>query len=257
MILSFIKKMSLSKAAFIVITMGTLYSCVPYKKTLLLRAKNSKYQDTIPTSLTLYKLQPNDILSINVSSFNTQVSEFYNLKNDGGIGGFLVKKNGYVNIPMLDSMYVVGSTILEVEKKVTSALQEQIRMPYVVVRLVNFKIVFLGEVGAPGVINVKDNSINIFEALAMAGNISELGNNTNVKIVRKKNNEQSYIIKIDLTSKDIIGSPYYFLQPNDVVYIEPLKVKNFRTNFQTFSVVLSMSTFAIVILNFINSYNRR
>ena len=252
----FTKKISCVKLATLILILGTLYSCVPYKKTLLLRDKSSKYKDTIPTSLTFYKLQPNDILSIHVSSFNTQVSDFYNLKNDGGIGGFLVKKNGYVNIPMLDSMYVLGFTIPEVEKKVTSALQEQIKMPYVVVRLVNFKIVFLGEVGSPGVINVKDNSINIFEALAMAGNISELGNNTDVKIVRKKSNEQSYIIKIDLTSKDIIGSPYYFLQPNDVVYIQPLRIKNFRTNFQTFSVLLSMTTFAIVILNFVNSYRR-
>ena len=252
----FTKKISCVKVATVILIIGALYSCVPYKKTLLLRDKNSKYQDTIPTSLTFYKLQPNDILSIHVSSFNTQVSDFYNLKNDGGIGGFLVKKNGYVNIPMLDSMYVLGFTIPEVEKKVTSALQEQIKMPYVVVRLVNFKIVFLGEVGVPGVINVKDNSINIFEALAMAGNISELGNNTDVKIVRKKSNEQSYIIKIDLTSKDIIGSPYYFLQPNDVVYIEPLRIKNFRTNFQTFSVLLSLTTFALVIFNFVNSYRR-
>lgn len=247
---------SCAKLSISLLLVGCLYSCVPYKKTLLLRDKSSKYKDTIPTSLTYYKLQANDILAIHVSSFNTQVSEFYNLKNDGGIGGFLVKKNGYVNIPMLDSMYVLGSTVPEVEKKVTTALQEQIKAPYVVVRLVNFKIVFLGEVGAPGVINVKDNSINIFEALALAGNISDLGNNTDVKIVRKKSNEQSYIIKVDLTSKDIISSPYYFLQPNDVVYIEPLRIKTFRTNFQTFSVVLSMTTFAIVILNFVNTYKK-
>ncbi len=242
--------------SILILLLICLYSCVPYKKTLLLRDKKSKYQDTIPTSLTYYKLQSNDILAIHVSSFNTQVSEFYNLKNDGGIGGFLVKKNGYVNIPMLDSMYVLGSTVPEVEKKVTAALQEQIKVPYVVVRLVNFKIVFLGEVGSPGVINVKDNSINIFEALALAGNISDLGNNTDVKIVRKKSNEQSYIIKVDLTSKDIISSPYFYLQPNDVVYIQPLRVKNFKTNFQTFSIILSMTTFAIVILNFVNTYKR-
>lgn len=240
----------------LVIVFASFYSCVPYKKTLLLRDAKSKYRDTIPTSLKYYKLQANDILSIHISSFNTQVSDFYNLKNDGGIGGFLVKKNGYVNIPMIDSMYVLGSTVPEVEKQVIAIMKEQIKEPYVVVRLVNFKIVFLGEIGAPGVILVKDNSINIFEALAMAGNISELGNNTDVKLVRKMDNEESFIVKLDLTSKDIIASPYYFLQPNDIVYIEPLRVKTFRSNFQTIASVLSLVTFIFVISNFINSIRK-
>lgn len=242
--------------ALLIIVFACFYSCVPYKKTLLLRDGKSKYKDTIPTSLKYYKLQANDILSIHISSFNTQVSDFYNLKNDGGIGGFLVKKNGYVNIPMIDSMYVLGSTVPEVEKQVTAIMKEQIKEPYVVVRLVNFKLVFLGEVGLPGVIMVKDNSINIFEALAIAGNISELGNNTDVKLVRKMDNEESFIVKLDLTSKDIIASPYYFLQPNDIIYIEPLRVKTFRSNFQTIASMLSLVTFIVVISNFINTIRR-
>ena len=233
-----------------------LNGCVPFRKTLLLRDKNSKYQDTIPSSIAQYKLQANDIISIQISSFNAQVSDFYNLKNDGGVGGFLVKKNGYVNIPMMDSMYVIGITVADLEKTVTEIMKSQIKEPYVVVRLVNFKVIFLGEVGTPGVISVKDNSISILEALAMAGDMSDLGNNTQVKLVRKLENGSNLIVKLDLTSKDIISSPYYFLHPNDIVYIEPLRVKSFRSNFQSVSALLSVVTLILVITNFVNNLKK-
>ncbi|TAH26699.1 MAG: hypothetical protein EAZ07_03325 [Cytophagales bacterium] len=242
-------------ALFFLIFLG-MYSCIPYKKTLLLREKNSKYKDTLPTYISQYKLQTNDIVSINITSFNKQVSSFYNLENTADIGGFLIKSNGYINIPMVDSIYVLNLTIPELEKELYIALKEQIKEPYIVVRLVNFKLIFLGEIGNPGVVAVKNNSINIFEALALAGNISEMGNNTEVKIVRKQDDNKSYIIKLDLTSKDIIASPYYFLQPNDIIYIEPLRVKTFRTNFQTVASFLGVSTFIIVISNFLVSLSR-
>lgn len=232
---------------------GIVYGCVPYRKTILLRDKNSQYKDTIPTSLKYYRLGVNDILSIQISSFNKSVSEFYNLKNDGGIGGFLIHENGYVHIPQLDSMFVLGKTVPEVEGMISIKLKEQINDPYVVVRLVNFKIIFLGEIGRPGVIQVQENSINILEALALAGNITEMGNNSEVKLVRKKDNGTTYITMLDLTAKDIIASPYYYLQPNDVIYIQPLKVRNFRNNFQLVATILSLTTFVLVIGNFIIS----
>lgn len=240
----------------VLLLIGIIYSCVPYRKTILLREKNSRYKDTIPTSLSYYKLHKNDILSINISSFNQNVSDFYNLKKDGGIGGFLINDNGYVHIPQLDSMYVLGKTVPEVESMISAKLKEQINEPYVVVRMVNFKIIFLGEIGHPGVIQVKENSINILEALAMAGNISEYGNNTEVKLVRQNDNGSTFITMLDLTAKDIIASPYFYLQPNDVIYIQPLRVKNFRTNFQLVATILSLTTFVVVISNFITNARR-
>jgi polysaccharide export outer membrane protein len=242
---------------FGLLLLAIVFSCVPYKRTLLLREEESKYKDTIPTSLNYYKIQFNDVLSINISNFNPQVSEHYNLKNDLGLGGFLVKSNGYVNIPLMDSLYVIGMTVPELEKKVYQLAREQIKEPYVVVRLVNFKIVFLGEVGNPGVVLVKENTINILEGLAMAGGISEMGNNTNIKLVRKISDKESYIVRLDLTKKDLIASPYFYLQPNDILYIEHLKVRTFRTNFQFLVSILGISTFIIVILNFINNNYRR
>ena len=189
------------------------------------------------------EIEVNDVLNIDVSSFNQELVEPFQLNSqnrEGGgnenssMTGYLVDVNGYINFPVLGEVLVVGKTREEVEEYLTLALKDYVRDAVVRVRIMNFKVTVMGEIGS-SVINVPDERLSILQAIAMAGDISYDGKRENVLVVRMHEGEIIHG-RVDLTSAQVFNNPFYYLKQNDIIYVEPtyrrVKSAGFITSWQ-------------------------
>ena len=186
-------------------------------------------------------IQPQDQLSIIVTSrdpkmaaqFNLSVSMFYTgseLATGGGasqrITGYVVNNDGDIQFPSLGNLHVAGLNRWELQDLVKDKLADTglLRDAVVTVEFLNFKVSVLGEVTAPGTYSVTGDKITIFQALALARDLTIYGQRENVQVIREQNGRRQ-IFTLDLTSSDIFSSQAYYLQQNDVVYVTPSKVR--------------------------------
>ncbi len=206
--------------------------------------QNSDYVD-FSKSQYLYDahIMPKDILTITVNTVNPEASAPYNLvvstELRTGTGGqsigsqralqtYLVDNEGRIEFPVLGTLQVGGLTKSQCEQMIHDKLMPFLNAaenPVVTVRMSNYKISVLGEVNRPGMFNVGNEKINIFEALAQAGDLTIYGVRDRVKLIREDAKGKKEIVTVNLNDANIISSPYYYLQQNDMVYVEPNKVK--------------------------------
>lgn len=244
-------------------------SCVPMKKMLLLKDaqmadKNKSVEYNNERSLD-YKIQPGDnlyIRAINIidekssSMLNGDVSGRSNyLSSDAAIylNSFTVNKEGFIDYPLTGLVEVKNLTVEQVKDKLQTELSKYVKETALMVKLSNFDLTILGEVTRPGKYKVYQSEINILEALALAGNVTNFAKNSAVKIVRRTDNG-SEIVTVDIGDADILSSPYYYLKPNDIVYVEPLKFKQWGFTTFPYSTVLSIVSLAITIFTITRSY---
>jgi polysaccharide export outer membrane protein len=140
--------------------------------------------------------------------------------------GYLVSNEGKINIPILGEIEVKGLNYTQVETKIQEALKTKqlLKNPIVVCRIVNAKVTILGEVRIPGTYTFYENNLTILQALGLAGDLNINGVRKRIKIIRLENNQQ-LIGEIDLTKKNWMSSPYYFIKPNDVIIVAPNTAK--------------------------------
>jgi polysaccharide export outer membrane protein len=138
---------------------------------------------------------------------------------------YLVDNDGFIEFPVLGHLQVGGLTKGELEELISDKLKAYLQNPIVTVRMSGYKISVLGEVARPGIFTVNYEKINIFEALALAGDLTIWGMRDNVKLIRENSNGQSEVININLNRSDIVSSPHYYLQQNDILYVTPNKSK--------------------------------
>jgi polysaccharide export outer membrane protein len=177
-------------------------------------------------------IQNNDILSITVSSLSSEASAVFNTNtvsnspNAQLIGGYLVNPDGNIQMPILGTIKAAGLTKGQLKDFITNSILEKKLLidPIVNVRQVNFRVTVLGEVLRPSVIPVPSEKISLLEALGLAGDLTIFGKRENVLLIREEGGKKQ-LRRIDLSSKNFFLSPYYYLQPNDVVYVEPRKAK--------------------------------
>ena len=183
-------------------------------------------------------IQKNDLLSITVSSPNAQAAELFNQQNDaaaklsnnsGGsskVSGYLVGQDGMLRFPILGNIQAAGKSKKQVRQLITSLLTERQLLldPIVDIRYLNYKISVLGEVKDPTVLIIDNERISILEALGLVGDITIYGRRDNVSLIREENGVKN-IHTLDLTSTEIFDSPYYYLQSNDILYVQPTKGK--------------------------------
>lgn len=239
-----------------------LVSCVNTKKISYF----NDVKDTEFSSTTLERqtpIRPNDILSINISSLNAEASSQFNLQNNNvsrattvtgsntESGGYLVNTNGYIEMPMLGAVKAAGLTKEELRDTIKSLILSQKLLvgPVVEIRFLNYEVTVLGEVNKPTVITVPNERISLLKALGLAGDLTIYGKRDNVLLIREENGKKM-TRHINLNSKDFFNSPYYYLQPNDVIYVEPNRNKAATAirNPQLLPIVLSsLSVLAIVI----------
>lgn len=179
-------------------------------------------------------IHQNDLLYIKVFSMSTKPETDlpYNLPDQNTImttnisptSGFLVDNNGNIEYPRLGVLHVEGLTRQQLADVIKKRLETELTSPSVIVRFLNYKITVLGEVRTPGTFTAPTERITILDALGLAGDVSEYGSKTSVKIARETG-DQIEIGQVDLTSNNLFSSPYFRLQQNDVVFVEQTRRK--------------------------------
>lgn len=203
-------------------------------------------------------IQPGDLLSVQVMSISTksETDELYNLPVKAGAAqaGFLVDEKGDLHHHRLGNFHAAGLTKFELADLVRKKLIElnALTDPTVVVGFLNFKITVLGQVGHEGIINVPGDKVNLIDAIGLAGGITDYGKKESVKIVRVSNGKRQTGL-VDLTSKSAFESPYFNLVQNDIVLVEPSKLKEKEADqtktLQKISFALSFITIAASLSN--------
>jgi polysaccharide export outer membrane protein len=183
-------------------------------------------------------IQPNDILSITISSANAEASQPFNLQNNNisrattvtgsnnESGGYLVNADGTIDLPILGAVQAAGLTKEELKTKITDIIlsKKLLVEPIVDIRYLNYEVTVLGEVARPTVITVPNEKISMLKALGLAGDLTIYGKRDNVLLIREENGEK-ITRHINLNSSDFFNSPYYYLKPNDVIYVQPNSTK--------------------------------
>jgi polysaccharide export outer membrane protein len=177
------------------------------------------------------RITPNDNLLITVSTTNPAAAEPYNIidpkrgtSTNLELQGYLVDETGTINFPGIGKVHVGGLTKSQVADFLQTKLSQYIADPVVNIRFMNYKVTVLGEVNSPGTYTIADERISIPEALAKAGDMTIFGRRQDILICRVENGEKKFY-HVDITSPDIFFSESYYLQQNDIVYIQPNKAK--------------------------------
>ena len=175
-----------------------------------------------------------------------------NTGNNLYLKSYLVNDTGYFHFPSLGYLYVKDMTTDEIQIDIEKRLAEYLVNPVVIVRLASFRITLLGEFNNPGKYDVFQSNINIFEAVSMGGDLTDFAKRNSMAIIRQTT-DGSKIIRVDLNNKRILESDYYFLLPNDIVYAEPIKAKQFVSSNFPYGLVFSiLSAILLVYVFFTN-----
>ena len=244
-----------TSSVFALILFSLLFlSCQSYKKVPYLQdAEVLKQANAQVAPVQDVRLLPGDEISILVSTSDPVVSQPFNAQGST----FLLDDQGNINYPVLGKLSLTGLTSREAEKQLTETLKSYIKeRPTVIVRMSGFKVSVLGEVAAPGVFPVMNEQINVLEALAMAGDLTIYGMRDNIKLIREDRNGHKQFITLNLNDADLLLSPYYQLQQNDILYVTPNKVKAQGAGIGTstglwisgFSILVSVASLLINIL---------
>ena len=254
-----------------------LQSCVPHKHTMYFQGERDVDENNqvalIQNQRKPYRVQISDIISIRVKALDQETVSIFNpLPINGQSGnqsmqaaqgerayydGFTVDLHGNIEVPILGTMNVLGYTTEEIEDLIKDRLlKDQFKSTanlFVTVKLGGLRYVASGEIGSPGTKTLFQEQATIFEAVANAGEIPVTGNMRDVMLIRQYPEGQQ-IHHLDLTDINIMNSPYYYIQPNDMIYVKPLKVKTLGTGttamqaLQSIVTLISLATTTIVLL---------
>lgn len=194
--------------------------------------------------------QKNDILNITITSLSKTASADFN-SNDINVKGYLINSDGNIVLPTLGSVAAAGLTKKQLKENITKAIlaTKLLLEPIVEIRHLNFEVTVLGEVTNPSVINVPSEQISLVKALGLAGDLTIYGKRDNILLIREEGGKRT-TRHININALDFLNSPYYYLRPNDVIYVEPNKAKIATTSRsqQIIPVVLSgVSILALVL----------
>jgi len=229
--------------------------------------KKDKNQDTVYTynvNSNQYRLKTNDVLHIRINTTDENINKLFVIGNQSGnnsrsnsggefyLSGFTVNDTGYVQVPILGTLPAAGKTVSEFRTDVTSKTHEYLNDAIVNVKFVSFKISFLGEIRHPGPIFIYQDNIDILEAIARVGGVSEYADLKKVTIVRKEKDKR-IVYKLDLSNRELLTSKKFYLYPDDIIIVEPIKAKIAQMNIRDYlfflSAFSSALTTVVLILN--------
>lgn len=193
-------------------------------------------------------VQPDDILAINVSTISSilEPTSPTNLFNDGGTAfsvtsasgsemgpssgkGYLVDPSGYIDFPVIGKTKLAGLTIRQAKDALALKLKNYVKEPVVEMRIINYKITVLGEVNHPGAIIAPNHKMSVIDAIAAAGDIPISGRKDNVVVIREIEGTREFA-HLNLNSKEVFTSPYFYLKQNDIIYVEPARLRRQEGN---------------------------
>jgi polysaccharide export outer membrane protein len=252
----------------------TLTSCVSQKQITYFQ-KGVNQPDTIAVAKAyIPKIQPGDILAINIGSLNPAASSFFNPystmplgtdANDAAANGtpsslvlnqsaspnYLVDADGSIELPLIGNIKLSGLSTSEARDMIKNSLKTYLKGPTVNVRVMNYKISIMGEVAKPSVYVIPNEKITLPEALSLAGDMTIFGKRDNVLIIRDNDGKKEFG-RVNLNSREVYTSPYYYLHNNDVIYIEPNGGRIAQTDktYQILPIVLSTLSFIVIIFSY-------
>ena len=268
------KKISILLCAITIMAVSLITSCVPQKKILYLQNEPTM-NDSVFMSMEYpnerhfdYKVQPGDNLYIRIASLDARSADLFNNMNSqigGGasglssgnpaiyLNGYIIDEKGNIEVPILGKVYVKDMTIDEIQSKLQVGIDEYLQQTIVYVKLGLFNLTILGEVAKPGQYQVYQSDINIFQAIAMAGNATDYANKSSIKIIHQTPNG-SQIVRVNLNDASILSSPEYYLKPNDIIYIEPLKMKQYGFTSMPYGTIISAISLLVTCFTFVAVY---
>ena len=257
-----IVKMVMAAVLFTVVCV----SCVPQKKMLYLKeaqmAAENISKEYVNDRTVDYKLQPGDNLYIRFLNTIEQNSAAA-LSGDNSsrnymssepsiyLQSYTLDEEGCIELPLTGKIMLKNMTVDQAKEKMQNEINKFVNQTTLIVKLSNFNLTILGEVSRPGMYKVYQSQINLFEAVALAGNMTNFAKNDEVKIIRQTDHG-SEIITVDMGQADILSSPYYYLKPNDIVYVEPLKIKQWGFTTFPYSTVFSIVTLGVTLYSIFN-----
>jgi polysaccharide export outer membrane protein len=235
-----------------------LASCITQRDLEYLQGDSPGQVSFKEATIDEYRLKPDDELYIQISSIDDPASNVFSatsgqqIMNIGAIQpygaslvSYKVSKEGFIFLPVIDPIPAQGKTVSQVGEAIRESLSKILNQPMVTVKLVNRFISVLGEVKNPGHFAYSQDKLTIFDALGLAGDISEFGNRKEVVLTRNENGE-NIKIEIDLTRSDILSSGYYYMRPNDLVYVKPMHKKFWGMKEFPYNIIISSITAAIL-----------
>lgn len=233
------------------------YNKIPYFQDL----DRSKVTSEDITNMSPLIIQPEDQLSISVTSLNQDAANVFtnNIQNSGPnsdnpVYGYVVDSKGEIKLPLLGVVKVAGVSSAQLAEQLQQQLQSYLSRPNVSVRIVNFKVAVLGDVLRPNVYRSTSDRLTITEALSLAGDLNVTAKRDDITLVREINGKRTYI-PIDLTSKKLFESPYFYMKSNDLLFVQPgkLKLATVDTGYRNASLIISaLSLIAIAVSLFTN-----
>jgi polysaccharide export outer membrane protein len=242
----------------LLLTVVVLNGCIPQKESVYLQdiSERKDYKNPygeMDNITDRYYLMPNDYLYVHVNTPDPKLSEFFNPTRAGSQGGgaqqnqrffyYLIDDGMNIDFPYVGEINLSGCNVVKAKDRIEEALKPFLKEANLTVKLATSTYTVLGEVGSPGVINMEKEQITIFEALAKAGDVRPFGKKKKVKLLRQTpQGEVTYVI--DLTDQNIVNSEYYYIYPNDLIYIRPMKAKNWGIG-ESFSIGMVSTVLAL------------
>lgn len=249
-------KSGLLKIAILIVTM-LAFSCVPTRQLSYFNDINEIEEPTVNPRMQKV-IMPFDKLYIRVLSIDLQTAQIFNTSDEirsvssssmVGLIGYLVDENGNINFPFVGNINVASLTTSQAAEKIQKALSDYVTNTSIIVKYVDNQISILGEVNRQGLYSFSQDKLNIYEALGLGGGLTRYGDRKNVVLVR---NEGGKIMhhRMNLADSKIANKDYYYVMPNDVVIVEPLKAISSSYSNITYTTILSSITTLIAILLF-------
>ena len=266
-------KKSIRLVVFLTLAALSATSCVTKKSLTYLREVTPESADSINSHFVPsaeITIKPADELTIFVNALDMEAVAPYNLptvsfndptsvnvKTTPMLLTYRVDENGDIVMPVLGKLHVAGLVRKEAEQMIEGLLSKQVVNPMVQVNLINARISVLGEVAHPGYVGISKGRLTVMEALAAAGDLTPYGRRDNVLISREVDGKMEFA-RLDLTKADVLTSPYYYLQQNDVIYVSPNSVRAINsTNVSLWlSMVSTVASAATVIVTVVNATQR-
>lgn len=256
--------------ATILLSSCTMAKEIPYFKDL------ESSSGSLPIAQSEAYIHNNDILAINISAMDPMAVAPFNLplvsyatpgdekiSTTPSLQPYIVDVNGEINFPILGKIKIGGLKKSEAELLIKEKLQPYLKDPIVSIQFLNYRITILGEVSRPGTYTIKNERISLLEALGLAGDLTIYGRRDNVLLIRELDGGEKEYVRINLKDTEILSSPFYYLQQNDIIYVEPNKTRvntvissaastNAAIYLSTISSLASVATTIVAILNMKN-----
>lgn len=244
-------------------------SCIPKKKMVYLQTESTNTDTVFNYQQSFYKLQVNDIIDVKIVSLDEGVNKLFNISSSASsnaaqtanlgdlyyVTGYSLDDSGRVSLPIIGDVKISNMTLEEAKNEIDKSVQKYFTKYYLVVKLGGIRFSAIGEFNRPGKYTMLQNQATIFEAVAVAGDLKMVASRGDVKIIRQYPNGTK-VHAVSLLDRNLIQTPFYFIQPNDVIYVEPLKAKSWGVGVdgaQSTALILSLiSSTLLIIVSFNN-----